>query len=254
MGHVSIATLNRPQVLNALDSILRADLLSWLGTCANDDEIRVLVITGAGRGFCSGADVSTEAIGTDVATQADLLDDLEGAGSRALAFDAVDKPIVAAINGVAAGSGMSLALSCDLRVGDAKARFRTAFSERALSPDSAMSYHLPRILGYSRAADLIMTSRDVNAEEAYRLGLLDRLTDERSALDEALDVAARIASLPPIAIRASKRVLKRNATAAIYDALANETMALDRAKRAEADRAEAVASFRERRPGVYLGR
>ena len=98
-------------------------------------------------------------------------------GRQALAVYGLDKPTIAAVNGVAAGAGMSLALACDLRVGDGTARFRTVFAERSLSPDSGMSYFLPRIIGYSRAADLIFTSRDVGAEEAYRLGLLDRLVE-----------------------------------------------------------------------------
>jgi 2-(1,2-epoxy-1,2-dihydrophenyl)acetyl-CoA isomerase len=115
-------------------------------------------------------------------------------------YRTLDKPIIAAVNGVAAGAGMSLALSCDMRVGSELTRFKTVFIERSLSPDSGMSFFLPRIVGYSRACDLIYTSRFVEAEEAYRIGLLDRLVPADQLLEEAMALAQSIASWPPVAI------------------------------------------------------
>jgi 2-(1,2-epoxy-1,2-dihydrophenyl)acetyl-CoA isomerase len=252
--HVLLATLNRPSVLNAINDALRSDLHALTRYVHDTDDVRVLVLTGAGRGFCSGGDIAGMADPGQAPPQNALIDEYLSAGDRALAFDHLDKPVIAAVNGVAAGSGMSLALSCDLRVGDSRTRFRTAFVERALSPDAGMTYTLARIVGYARAADLLLTSRDVGAEDAYRLGLLDRVVPEDGAVAAAVELAQRIASLPPLAVRASKQVLKRSVDLGLEDALRLETAALTRAARATADRAEAFASFTERRSPHYEGR
>src|SRR5205823_9739455 len=173
-----------------------------------DDDIWAVVVTGAGRGFCSGVDLTGPRPEPREQTQNERLDELGWVGRQAMAVYGLGKPTIAAVNGVAAGAGMSLALACDLRVGDQTTRFRTVFAERSLSPDSGMSYFLPRIVGYSRAADLIMTSRDVDADDAYRIGLLDRLIADGDLVDAAVEVAAKITSLPPVAIRSAKRVLQ----------------------------------------------
>ncbi|WP_344411592.1 enoyl-CoA hydratase/isomerase family protein [Pseudonocardia ailaonensis] len=252
-GAVLLATLNRPAVLNAIDQELRRDLHDLVRSVHETDDVRVLVVTGAGRGFCSGGDVGGLTGAGPVSAQNVLLDEFASAGDRALALDRLDKPVIAAVNGIAAGSGMSLALSADLRVGDERTRFRTAFVERALSPDAGMTYTLTRVLGYARAADLILTAREMRAEEAHRVGLLDRLAPGDTCVAAALELAAGIAALPPLAVRASKQVLKRSTDALLEDALRLETAAIVRADRAQKDRLEAVASFRERRPGSYQG-
>jgi 2-(1,2-epoxy-1,2-dihydrophenyl)acetyl-CoA isomerase len=252
---VAVATLDRPEVLNALDAELRDDILRLADDVRNDDEIRVLVVTGAGRGFCSGADLSRGRSGGERdLSQNERLDEWGWVGRQALALHGIDKPTIAAVNGVAVGAGMSLALACDLRVGGPAARFRTMFAERSLSPDSGMSYFLTRILGYSRAADLVFTSRDVGADEAFRLGLLDRLVGEGEVVDASLALAAQIARLPPLAIRSAKRVLQHNVDAVLTESLRYETAGLDFARRAPGDVAEAAASFRERRAPDFTGR
>ena len=196
---VAVVTLNRPDKLNALDAVLRDEILAVAEDLAADDDVWAVVLTGAGRGFCSGVDL-TGARPADERqqSQSEQLGELGWVGRQAVALYGLDKPTIAAVNGVAAGAGMSLALACDMRVGDASTRFRTVFVERSLSPDSGMSFFLPRIVGYSRAADLIFTSRDVDAEDAYRMGLLDRLAGEgENLVDAAVEVAALIASRPP---------------------------------------------------------
>jgi 2-(1,2-epoxy-1,2-dihydrophenyl)acetyl-CoA isomerase len=255
-GYVAVATLNRPEVLNALNWALREDILALAEHVRAEDDIRALVITGEGRGFCSGADLSGGDPGPHPEqSQNDRLDELEGAGRRAVSLYAIDKPVIGAINGVAAGAGMSLALSCDLRVGGPDTRFRTMFTERSLSPDSGMSYFLPRIVGYARAADLILTSRDVDANEGYRLGLLDRLvTDNGEVVDAAVALAQEIARKPPLAVRSSKRVLQHNVDTVFGEALRYETAGLNYAKRASEDGAESAASFREKRAPIYQGK
>jgi 2-(1,2-epoxy-1,2-dihydrophenyl)acetyl-CoA isomerase len=253
-GHVAIATLDRPEKLNALNGDLRADILRLAEEIRDDDEVRVLVITGAGRGFCSGVDLTGSRRAEDELSQNERLDELGWVGRQALAVHGLDKPTIAAVNGVAAGAGMSLALSCDLRVGGAAARFRTVFAERSLSPDSGMSYFLTRILGYARAADLVFTSRDVDAAQAYRLGLLDRLVGDGEVVTAALALAGQIAQLPPLAIRSAKRVLQHNVDAGLADSLRYETAGLAYARRAPQDVLESAASFRERRPPSFTGR
>ena len=145
------------------------------------------------------------------------------------------------------------ALACDLRVGSEKTSFKTVFPERSLSPDAGMTFFLPRIIGYSRAADLIFTSRRVDAEEAYRLGLLDRLVEHEKLLEEPIGLARQIAFWPPMAIRSSKRVLQRNLECDLEQALRNETVGLSRASNAPHDMKESRLSWVEKRPPVFTG-
>lgn len=250
--HVAVVTLNRPERLNAINASLRDETLAVMAEVAGDDRVWAVVITGAGRGFCSGADLSGRPPEIRYADQTAMVDEMGWVGRQAMTVHHLPKPVIAAVNGVAAGAGMSLALACDLRVGGPEARFKTVFLERNLSPDSGMSYFLPRIVGYSRAADLIFTSRDVGAEEAYRLGLLDRL-GEGSALDVALEVAAQITALPPVAMRSAKRVLQHNFEVGLDEALRYETAGLAYSRRAVNDSAESMASFREKRPAHFTG-
>lgn len=255
-GAVTILTLDRPERLNALDASLRDGIPAALAEAQGDREVRAVVLTGAGRGFSSGVDLSAARPATDTtapAEVADPLDELGWVGRQALAVFGFDKPTIAAVNGVAAGAGMSLALACDLRVGSSATRFRTVFLERNLSPDSGMSWFLPRIVGYSRAADLLFTSRDVGADEAYRIGLLDRLVEPERLLDEAVALADQISRLPPLAMRSAKRVLQHNLGVGLEDGLRYEMAGLGYARKARNDAKEAMASFREKRPPDFTG-
>ena len=253
-GHVAVLTLNRPRKLNALNAELRAAMLDAIASVQTDDDARAVIFTGAGRGFCSGADLTGGASGRVVPpTQNDHLDDLGWVGRQALAVYRLDKPVIAAVNGVAAGAGMSLALACDMRVGSANARFKTVFIERNLSPDSGMSFFLPRIVGYSRAADLIYTSRTADAEEAHRIGLLDRLVDHDDLLESAVELASGMADWPPLALRVSKRVLQQNVECDLDTALRYELTSLSYGNRAVNDRKESLAAFREKRKPKFTG-
>jgi enoyl-CoA hydratase/carnithine racemase len=252
--HVALLTLNRPDKLNAISRDLHREMVRVSGELRVNDDVRAVVWTGAGRGFCSGADLTggpRPQEGTP--PRSERLDEFGWVGDQAVAVYRLDKPTIAAVNGVAAGAGMSLALACDMRVGSAQSRFKTVFIERSLSPDSGMSFFLPRIVGYSRAADLIFTSRAVDAEEALRIGLLDRLVPHEKLLDEALALAQQIAFWPPVAMQSAKRVLQHNTEAGLEDALRYETAGLGFARRAPHDVAESRASFVERRPPVFTG-
>ncbi len=261
--HIGLITLNRPERLNALSRGLHKDTLAVIDEIRRDDSVWTVVVTGAGRGFCSGADIQATPLGPDgtplprpapaTPTQGELLDEFHWVGDQALAFHGLDKPVIAAMNGVCAGAGMSLALACDMRVGSEHARFKTVFLERNLSPDSGMSWFLPRIVGHSRAMDLILTSREVDADEAYRLGLLDRLVPHARLLEEAFAVANQIMRWPPVAVRAAKRVTQQNMELRLEDALRNEVVHLGYGRKATNDAAEARAALAERRAPRYTG-
>ena len=251
-GHSALITLNRPEKLNALSAELREELGEALREAQADDAVRVVVITGAGRGFCSGADLTGTAP-TPPDSQNELLDEYGWVGRQAMSIYQLDKPVIAAVNGVAAGAGMSLALACDLRVGSGNSRFKSVFIERNLSPDSGLSFFLPRVVGQSRAADIIYTSRAVDAEEAFRIGLLDRLVDHDKLLDTALELAAQMAQWPPLALRSSKRVLQHSIEVPLDDALRNELRGLTFAGRAKNDAKESRAAFLEKRKPNYTG-
>lgn len=250
----AVITLNRPDRLNALSAELRDELTEALAEVQANDEIRVAILTGAGRGFCSGADL-TGFDGDPAAQQGqnDLLDEFGWVGRQAMSVYRLDKPVLAAVNGVAAGAGMSLSLSCDMRIGSENSRFKSVFIERNLSPDSGLSFFLPRVVGQSRAADIIYTSRAVEAEEAYRIGMLDRLVEHDKLIDTALAVAAQMAQWPPLALRSSKRVLQHNVEVPLEDALRYEMSGLSYARKARNDAKESLAAFREKRKPTYTG-
>lgn len=252
-GHTAVLTLNRPEKLNALSPELRDALTDALAEVRAKDGIRVAILTGAGRGFCSGADLTGTRPEADQPAQNELLDEYGWVGRQALCVYRLDKPVIAAVNGVAAGAGMSLALACDLRIGSEQTRFKSVFIERNLSPDSGLSFFLPRIVGQSRAADLIYTSRAVGAEEAHRIGLLDRLVPHDELLNAALAVAGEMSQWPPLALRSSKRVLQHNLEVGLEAALRYEMTGLSYARKARNDAKESLAAFREKRRPDYTG-
>jgi 2-(1,2-epoxy-1,2-dihydrophenyl)acetyl-CoA isomerase len=255
---VAVLTLNSPDRLNAISRGMMREVPQTLEAAREDDEVRALVVTGAGRGFCAGVDLSGM-VGAPggpppPTTQNERLDELGWVGRWATMWATFDKPVVGAINGVAAGAGLSTALACDVRIGSEHARFKSVFIERSLSPDSGLSYFLPRAVGYAAAADMIFTSRAVGAEEAVRLGLLNRLVPSAELLDAAVAYAGEMAQWPPLALRMSKRVLQHNTDATtLHEALSYETMGLSFARKAPNDAKESRAAFVEKRKGVYTG-
>lgn len=257
-GHVAVLTLNRPDRLNALSPALRDEVTGAIGALKADDEVRAVVLTGAGRGFCAGADltgpgpVATGRVEEPV-SQDGRLDEEGWVGRWATMWAGLDKPLIGAINGVAAGAGMSTAAACDVRLGSPQARFKSVFIERSLSPDSGLSYFLPRIVGYAAAADLIFTSRAVDAEEAMRIGLLNRIVPAESLVDEAVAYAEQMTQWPPLALRMSKRVLQHNTDAELAEALRYESVGLGFARKAPNDVKESRLAFLEKRKGVYTG-
>ena len=254
---IALLTLNRPQSLNALNFELQDKIIRTMTDLRQDDSIWAVVLTGAGRGFCSGADVrsSQRPVIDENTSRERRLDTIDWVGRLATAiYRTLDKPIIAAVNGVAAGAGMSMALACDIRIGSENARFKTVFIERNLSTDTAMSFFLPRIVGYSRACDLVYTSRDVHADEAYRIGLIDRLVPADKLLDEALTLANEIAFWPPLAMQSTRRVLQQSMESTFEVQLRNEMLGLYLCGRSPQDARESRDSFLEKRPPKFTGK
>lgn len=252
---LAVLTLNRPKTLNALNKELQDSIIETCRELRDDDGVWAVIITGAGRGFSSGVDLQgVRQDGDQVPPRQERLDVYGWVGRLSTAvYKTLDKPVIAAVNGVAAGAGMSVSLACDLRVGSEKTRFKVVFPERSLSPDTGMSFFLPRIVGYSRACDLIFTSRFVEAEEAFRIGLLDRLVPSEELMNEAMKVAEQIANWPPVAMQSARRVLQLSMESDFDTQLRNESFGLILSRRAPHDMKEQRDSFLERRPPKFTG-
>lgn len=257
-GPVAVLTLNVPDRLNAIGRGMMREAPIALDAARADDEVRCVVLTGAGRGFCAGADLTGAAIMQEggpppPASQNERIDEMGWVGRWATMWAGFDKPVIGAINGVAAGAGLSTALACDVRIGSEHARFKSVFIERSLSPDTGLSWFLPRVVGYAAAADMIFTSRAVGAEEALRIGLLNRLVSAAELVDAAVAYGEEMAQWPPLALRMSKRVLQANQDAALPEALRYESHGLSLARKASSDAKESRLAFLEKRKGVYTG-
>ncbi len=211
-----VVTLSRPERLNAINEVLVDELRQACTTIADDPEIRAVVLTGAGRGFCSGIDLRGFGPSAPAASAAafDRLQFQEMMAGLPGALRALPQPVIAAVNGPAVGGGLALCLASDVRVCSTSASFANAAIKIGLSGgEMGMSYHLPRIVGTSVAADWMLTGRTVSAEEAYRVGLVSAIVDDDKLLDHALDLAAQIASNSPLGVRLTKRALQANVDA-----------------------------------------
>ncbi|HEU5325700.1 MAG TPA: enoyl-CoA hydratase-related protein [Candidatus Limnocylindria bacterium] len=247
-GAVAILTLNRPESLNALTGELRRALLTAVKDAGREESVRAVVVTGAGRAFCAGADLRA------------------GAGEREFrrvltseynplveAMRGLPKPIVAAVNGVAAGAGFSLAMAADLVVASADARFVPAFHRIGLVPDSGLARTLVRAIGRHRALEILLGERELSATDAEQLGLVARVVPAEGLQDAALELARRLAAGPTRGIGMTKRLLNAAEDASLADALGAEAALQELAGRTE-DHAEGVAAFAEKRAPEFRGR
>jgi len=251
---IATLTLNRPERLNALGGTLRQDFHDALTRAGADPEVRVMVVTGAGKGFCSGGDV--KAMGEAKAGQRErpLLEKIAPGRDRTLlAMREAPQPIIAAVNGAAAGAGMNLALGCDLRIASTAAKFTQAFVKRGLHPDWGGTYFLPRVVGMAKACEMIFTGEVIDATEALRLGIVSRVVAPEELLPTAYEVARRIAAGPPVAIRLAKRSLYANEDLDLRGALQMETMAQNICFETE-DATEGIRAFGEKRAPIFKGR
>lgn len=218
---VAVLTLNRPERLNAIDEELRDALLETVATIAADRSVRAIVLTGSGRGFCSGIDVRDFGPGM-LDADAPAIDRMrfqEAMAALPRALRDAPQPVVAAVNGACVGAGLALCLASDVRICSSAATFGNAAILLGLSgAEMGMSYHLPRIVGTSVAADWMLTGRTVSAEEADRRGLVSQVVEPADLHDHAVALAGRIAALAPLGVELTKRALQVNTDAATLDA------------------------------------
>jgi 2-(1,2-epoxy-1,2-dihydrophenyl)acetyl-CoA isomerase len=246
---VATVTLDRPDALNALTVPLKEALVEAFRAFASDDAVRAVVLTGAGRAFCAGQDLH-ERLQPDALPLADEIRARYNPLIRAMR--ALPKPIVAAVNGVAAGAGASLAFACDIRIAAEAASFLLAFGRVGLIPDSGATWLLPRLIGGAKAAELALTTDPLSAADAERLGLVARVVPAAELLQEARALARRLAAAAPVALALTKEALERSWTASFEEQLELEADLQGRAG-STADHAEGIAAFIERRRPTFRG-
>lgn len=248
-GPVATITLDRPEALNALTVPVKVALREALERLAVDRAVRAVILTGAGRAFCAGQDLA-EREAPDVAPLDVEL--RERYNPIILALRAMGQPVIAAVNGVAAGAGASIAFACDLRIAAEDARFVLAFGRLGLVPDSGATWFLPRIVGQARATELALVGDPISADEALRIGLVSRVVPNDELLTEARALADKIAAGAPMAVALTKGALDRAATVDLETALEGEAK-LQGIAGASADHAEGLAAFREKRAPRFPG-
>jgi enoyl-CoA hydratase/carnithine racemase len=266
---VATITLNRPDKLNAWTAVMEQEVRAVMAEAERDENVRVIVLTGAGRGFCAGADMSllttVATKGLDAAQRAQAVQAGAGSGSgdgsaradfqkKYSYFPAMSKPVIAAINGPAVGLGLVIALYCDLRFASDAARFSTAFARRGLIAEYGMAWMLPRLVGHANALDLLFSARLIDAAEALRMGLANQVYPQEVFREKVRDYAVELAS--NVSPR-SLRVIKRQVYDAMFQPLGEAFEISEREMLTSLqceDFKEGVAHFVERRPPVFTGK
>ena len=262
---VATITLNRPDKLNAWTAVMEREVRAAVGKAERDEQVRVIVLTGAGRGFCAGADVSllkhVADRGVDKGVEERVLETREKREGvrpdfvqRYSYFPAVTKPVIAAINGPVVGLGLVIALYCDLRWASESARFSTTFARRGLIAEYGMAWMLPRLVGLPNALDLLLSARTIDAHEALRLGLVNQVFSADAFLDKVRENARELASA--VSPR-SLRVIKRQVYDALFETLGEAFEGSERemlASLRSEDFKEGVAHYLEKRAAAFTGR
>ena len=242
---VRTITLDRADKLNAVNGALAASLSTAVADAAAEDVVRVVVITGAGRDLSEPPSLPSS-------TRVERLDPYAWVGTWVRTIVSCEKPVVAAVNGAAAGAGFGLALACDVRIVAASARLTAGYVRRGLSPDAGVSWMLPRHVGVARASDIRLTGRDVDAGEAERIGIAAHVVADATFVEGVRESASRLAAGPPRAQALTKRLLVRSLDTPLDAALRDE-LAYIKQCFATADVAEAIAAFREKRRPTFRG-
>ncbi len=253
-GAVARVVMNRPEKLNALTATMSDELSDAITTLGADDEVRCVLITGAGRGFCAGQDLTEFRDAYASGQRPDIRGHLAKTYHRLIPLlFGIPKPVVAAVNGVAAGAGLSVALACDIRVASDQARFTQAFVKIGLVPDSGGTYFLPRVVGHAKALELSMTGEMLDAQTALELGLVSKVYPADTFEDQATAFARTLAAMPTRALTATRDLLARAVTSDLEEALRREADA--QAAMAETrDHLEGVTAFAEKREPRFEGR
>ena len=251
-GSVASITLNRPESRNSLDTQTKEALLAAVGQAAGDEQVRAVIITGQGRAFCAGQDLREHAEG--LAAGSDPLDTVRVHYNPLIkAITRMPKPVIAAVNGVAAGAGASLALACDLRLAARGASILMAFTRVGLGPDSGASWTIQRLAGTGRAAELLMLAEPIGAAQAAEIGLFNRVVDDEELGPQARELAARMAAGPTAAYAAVKEALAFAATHTLAESLEKEAELQAWLGKTDDHRAATEAFVNKQQP-VYRGR
>jgi 2-(1,2-epoxy-1,2-dihydrophenyl)acetyl-CoA isomerase len=251
---VAVLTLNRPERFNSFTTSMYEEFPLIVDRLKRDDEVKVVILTGAGKGFCAGSDVS-DRLGKrlEAGGEKSRFENLQQVGAMALAISDFDKPIIGAINGVAVGAGLSLALLCDIRLASARARFGAVWLNVGLVPDVGATYYLPRIVGREKALELMLSREIIGADEALKIGLVSKVFSHGQLMDEARMLAGKIALAPSVAVELTKRGLQRSLDNDLKTQLDYETYAQNICRQTE-DHKEGVRAFTEKRQPVFKGK
>jgi enoyl-CoA hydratase/carnithine racemase len=250
-GPVALITLNRPERLNAWTGTMEDEVIDAVNGAANDPAVGCVVVTGAGRGFCAGADIGgwDQRIKGDARPPSKML--VERGSPEVPAALTRGKPIIAAVNGVAVGVGLTMTLACDIRLASTEARFSARFVKVGLTPECGSSRYLPLVAGLPNALFLALTGRIIDAEEALQRRLVDRLVPPDQLLAEAMKLAEEIAANPRDAVWAAKRLLHQNATESDLRRVTTLESYSIRERQSEPDHREAVTAFLEKRTPTF---
>jgi 2-(1,2-epoxy-1,2-dihydrophenyl)acetyl-CoA isomerase len=250
---VRTLTLNRPEAFNSLTLQLKNDLLAALRKAEEDEAVRAVVLTGAGRAFCAGQDLKEHVALLQANDPAPLNTVSEHYNPIVTTITGMPKPVIAAVNGMAAGAGASFAYACDLRIAAGSAKFLMAFANVGLTADSGASWTLPRLIGYGRAMEMMLLAAPVTAEQALAIGMVTQVVADDAVLSTAQALAARMAAGPTTAYAKIKEALLAGAGGTLEAALAVEARTQAEAG-ATADHTEAVDAFVAKRTPAFTGR
>jgi 2-(1,2-epoxy-1,2-dihydrophenyl)acetyl-CoA isomerase len=252
-GAVALVTLNRPDRLNALSDALVTGMTQAFEELTDDTDIRAIVLTGAGRGFCSGLDLKDNEVSKGLWWSAYRIMNFEDHPIARIRRYA--KPLIAAVNGVAVGGGLGIALAADIRIGAHSSRFSAPFARYAMTPVDAVAAYLPDAVGVSRALEMIMTARMVESEEALAWGLISERVEDDRLIERAMELAEGIAAGPPVALALAKQVIYRGKGKPIDEQMALQNLGtfLNRAY-APDDMQEALKAFADRRKPEFNGK